>query len=394
MSKFNISRSMAYSFAIAAFMEGGAEVVLGAVPLLAIRFGANPWLLGMLGWVGLIVRLPFCLASGNLSDRIGRMPIIVSGASAVTLACIGLSLAVNNLQVILLCALLMAGTGAFYPAFQSFIGDRSPQGELRKNLSGFNTGWAVGGSVFAVIAGYLLAAGRSVPFLVGVLLAVGVILCVWQWYRSTNVSEVADQTSDESHSVNDPGALLLIARIGQFFGYAGLFAIRSVFPKLGVELGMNEGTIGMILGLVLAGAAVGIFVGNAGPWWRGKLWPLVASQLVMVAVGIAVFLTSSRLVLVLAFLCQGLSVGIIYTAAIYYGLQARANMGRSMGIHESLITGGGIAGSLMGGAAAQFISLRSPYIIYSGLVLAAAGVSMVYWHRSKRSQSQQGAIPL
>ncbi|MHB1000524.1 MAG: MFS transporter [Armatimonadota bacterium] len=371
-----------YSFLLPALMDGMLGLVLTSLPLLAIRFGASAWFLGMLGWIPQAARLPFCSLSGRLSDKIGRTRVILPAVGFALLACLGLTLVKNNTQALIVNIFLLISVGMFYPSLQALIGDHSPRGELRKNLSFFNMGWTVGGSVCGLAAGYLFAARVGLPFLGGAVLLCALIVLVVKWSREpiTGAFE-ADSTSTQAD--DSPGALLFIARTGHFLGFFGYSLIRNIFPKLATDLHMSEGSIGLVIGMILVGQATGMFISSAGPWWRGKLWPLILSQSMMLIAGTAIFFTDSKLLFGAAFFLQGMSLGISYTGALYYGLQARTNMGRSTGIHESLVASAIILGSLMGGTTAQFISLRAPYITFACIAAVAITTSLIIWHRSK-----------
>jgi len=371
----HVTRTRAFCFAVPALMDGALQLAQVALPLLAIRFGASALFLGMMRSTAQAVRLPFCFGSGMLSDRVGRTRVIIPAVSLAFLACLGFAAARNNAQLLVLYVLLMVSIGAFYPALQAFIGDHSPKGELRKNLSWFNVGWTIGGSVCALVSGYLLAAKQVLPFTISAFMVLIVIQVLIRWAQLPVVGSGAP--NDAGVRADDgPGPLLLISRIGHFLGFFGFSMTMSLFPKLGVELGMSEGTIGVVVGMALVGQAIGIFLSSAGPWWRGKLWPQLLAQGMAAASGVIVYFAVSRLLFSAAFLLQGISLGIAYTGALYYGLQARTNMGRNTGIHESLVAGGNISGAFLGGLAAQLISLRAPYVLFAGLAVLAIAASL------------------
>jgi MFS family permease len=384
MRRSSITRTRIFSFAVPACMDGMLNLAQVSLPLVAIRFGASPWFLGMLGWTSQSVRLPCNIGSGLLSDRIGRIRVIIPAAVLAIFACLGFAVARDNGQLLLFYILISASIGLFYPALQAFIGDHSPRGELRKNLSWFNAGWTIGGTACGLISGYLLAVRQALPFTIAAVVALAVVILVWLWSRSPAIR--AGRRVDEAASAADdgPGPLLIIARIGHFMGFFGYAMARLQFPKLGVEMNMTEGTIGLLVGIMLVGQAVGIFASNAGPWWRGKLWPQILAQVMMAVSGLMVFVVRSPVLFALAFLVQGTGLGIAYTGALYYGLQARTKMGKSTGIHESLVTSGNFSGSLVGGAVAQFVSLRAPYATYAVLSSLAVIASLAYWKSARR----------
>lgn len=373
-----------YSFLLSALMDGTLAMVQTCLPLLAIRFGAGAWFLGMLGWIPQAFRLPFCFTSGLLSDRIGRVKVLIPAAVIVLITCILLAYVRSNNQALIVYMMLMAAVGAYYPSLQAFIGDHSSKGELRKNLTSFNLGWTVGSSICGLAAGFLFIMWTSLPFIIGAALITILVFAILSWARKP-VEKVESTDSSEETTADAPCPLLFIARTSHFLGFFGYALIRNIFPKLGIDLHIPESSVGALTAMMLVGEACGIFVAGMGPWWRGKLWPLILAQTTMLISGLLIFRAESPIAFGAAFFIHGLSLGIAYTGALYYGLQSRTNMGRNTGIHESLVASAIILGSLMGGTAGHFISLRAPYIIFSGIVLISVIISLIYWrtHRSE-----------
>jgi MFS family permease len=389
MEKAQRLRTRLYSFAIAAGMDGMLGFVILATPLFAIKLGATAWQLGMLGWVSQLVRVPFTLFSGRISDKIGRMRVIYPSAILGAVGCVGLVFSHSYAAVLVWYTAVMVAMGGFYPALMAFIGDRSPQGQLRKNLSFFNAGWASSCTVCGLAVGVLLPLGVWTPFGAGaVLVSLGMLL-VFIWsrlpYRS---SPDASTEPDPQDAPASPGPLLLIARIGLFLTVFGFAVITSLFPKLGKELAMSDSKISVIVGMLLVGQAAGIFTAGASPWWRGKLWPHLLAQSATLLAGIVILSTSSSVVFGTAFLVIGTAVGITYSAALYYSLQSRSEMGKNTGIHEAMIAVASIAGNLAGGATAQMFTLRTPYLVMAGLSGVTIVVSVGFWMMKKNASRQ------
>lgn len=385
MKKKFFTRTRVFSFAVPACMDGMIGLAQTALPLVAIRFGASALFLGTLGWAAQAVRLPCTIGSGLLSEKIGRTRTIIPAAVLGSLACAGFAIARNNHQLLIFYMMMSAAIGLFYPALQAFIGEHSPKGELRKNLSWFNSGWTIGGAVCALSAGFLLTLAKPLPFALASLAAFCTIPLIVIWSR-TKVSPAVQVVDDpmSAPASDGPGPLLFIARMGHFLGFFGFAMWRLQFPRLAkFGLHMDEKTIGLLVGILIVGQATGIFIGNAGPWWRGKLWPQLLAQTMLVVAGVTVFFVRSPLLFGLAFLVQGSGLGIAYTGALYYGLQARTNMGRNTGLHEALVASGNITGSFIGGATAQYLSPRAPYITYAIICAVAIMVSLVWWMLNK-----------
>jgi predicted MFS family arabinose efflux permease len=135
--------------------------------------------------------------------------------------------------------------------------------------------------------------------------------------------------------------------------------------------------------MLLVGQAVGIALVSRGEWWKGRLWPQLAAQALVLIAAIAVFLTSSEFVFAAAFVALGVSLVVAYTAALYYGMQSRKDMGRNTSIHESLVALGNIAGAASGGAVATHFNLRAPY----GMIAALAAI-MLFASLAVRARSE------
>jgi len=378
MKKISIPRARINSFLLPLFIDGMMGLVQTSVPLLALRFGASAWFLGMLGWVPQSLRLPICLISGRVSERHGRPRVMVPAVIMMFICCIAFTLAPNKLYVLIIYSLLMMSGGQFYTALEAFIGDHSPKGELRKNLSSFNIGWSIGGAICAVMAGFLFVSRTFLPFGLGAVLVIVGMAILISWSREPIVGHHSNEDFSTVSTSDDPGSLLTIARISHVLLFLGAAMIRSILPKLGAELGMGEATIGVIMGIAIVGQFAGMLIAGMSSWWRGKLWPLILSQGALSIAGLAVYFSSSAYVFAFATFLYGLSLAVAYTIALYCGLQDRKNMGHNTGIHESLATIGLIAGSFIGGLSAQLISTRAPYFIISVVALLSMGFCVVY----------------
>ena len=89
----------------------------------------------------------------------------------------------------------------------------------------------------------------------------------------------------------------------------------------------------------------------------------------MLVSGLLVFIANSPLAFGIAFFVHGLSLGIAYTGALYYGLQSSTNMGRSTGITESLVASAVILGWLILGEAMTVRKGIAVTLILIGIVM-------------------------
>jgi len=382
---FKAIRKRIYVFLIPWFMDGGIVFLQTAMPLLVVRLGASALLLGSIGWIAQAVRLPVCLLSGHLSERVGRTAVIVPAACSCAIGCLLMSFAKSPWQVMPFYVLALASIGGFYAPLQALIGDVSERGELRNNLGAFNIGWCAGSAVAALVAPILVRLGLNITLYAGAAASLTAAVLVLSWQRASR-RKCREQTPDVQEQHANQSLLLLIARIGHFLSYYGYSTIRIMFPKYAITgMGWSEVTVTWVTAQHLVGLSLGIMVVSASGWWRSRLWPLAGAQLVMAASALLAVTAHTPVPVAIAFFAFGVSQSVVYTAALYYGISGSGKRGRNAGVHESLVAAGGISGCLVGGLAAQKIALGAPFVILAGLAGLALVVSLILGFAKKKS---------
>ncbi|HOM71070.1 MAG TPA: MFS transporter [Armatimonadota bacterium] len=376
-----------FSLAVPWFTDAALALIQTAVPFLALRYLATELMLGTLGYVAQVVRLPICLTAGRLSEKVGRSQIIIPATLVLALACVGLANASSYGQIVLYYTISIAALGAFYPPLQALIGDVSKHGELTKNLSWFNMGWCLGGASAGLIAGWLIGLGVSVTFYVAAASGLGAALTLIIWRNSPKRVPRSNRKTITQTEEHHP-SILFVARLAHFTGFFAFPIIRMLFPKLGVELGWSKPMVAIVAAMLLVGQAGGIIITSAGPWWRGKLWPQIAALSITVTCSAIVAVISIPIVIGAAFFGIGASLGIGYTSALYHGISSRRAIGKNTGIHESLVAGGNILGALFGGLVAQHISPRAPYVLLAALAGVCLLTAVILWRKMMREEAQ------
>ncbi|OFX15317.1 MAG: hypothetical protein A2Z18_08065 [Armatimonadetes bacterium RBG_16_58_9] len=369
-----------YSFLIPWFTDAAFALAGTAAPLLALRFGANAIMLGAIGFAAQLVRIPVCFASGRASERLGRKQIAIPAICVTAAGAIGLASSWSIASVAAFFSLIATSAGMFFPPFQAHIGDVSKPGHLRKNLGAYNLGWCSGGAIAALGAGWLVTIGLPVlPYVAaGASLTAGALLLAW---RARPVRHSEDPARPLPVY---PNSLLIVSRLGHFTAFFAISIIRVIFPKLGCDLGWSDATIAKVVAMSLVGQATGMMVAGASSWWRGKLWPQLTAQALMVASGLGTAAVFPPAMFGACFFVVGFALSIAYSGALYYGLSSRAARGRNTGIHESLVAIASTLGSLLGGVASQFISPRAPYVLLAVMAASCLVLSGTVFRRTSR----------
>lgn len=95
---------------------------------------------------------------GTLSDRVGRLPLIISGVLICTAVLIALPYIANFLLLLLLSVLFGLGTGMVTPSTTALIGDRVRQGNFGAAMGVFGSLWDSGHASGPIASGFLIAA--------------------------------------------------------------------------------------------------------------------------------------------------------------------------------------------------------------------------------------------
>lgn len=365
-------------------MDAARAFIQAGAPLLASQLNASYLLLGTIGWIAQAVRLPFCLISGPLSEKIGRTRVIIPAALMMTAAGVGLAMSKNNMQLAVFYTLAITSLGAFYPGLQALIGDLSRKDELSKNLGAFNLGWCLFAALAAFSTRWIVNAGLSSVFATAAISGLIAGVLVWTWNRTSEHLHTKLSATEKSDA--NP-MLLLISRIALSAAAFGGSAAMMLFPKLGLGLKWHDQTIVTVTAMLTVGQAVAMIATNTLPRWHGRTTPAILSLASTGAAGILLAASSDKIVLGAAFGLLGTAMALAYTSALYYAVADRKNASRNTSVHESLIAGSNILGCLIGGTVAQVFSDRAPYAATASLAFAAvaAVILIIFWFKRQTS---------
>src|SRR6266849_1472345 len=166
---------------IEAVMYLGYGAFLGFLPIYAKKVGLNDAQIAIVFGAQLALAMVAKPITGRVSDRIGRIPVIIIGllvcAAALPLIFRSESLA----AFILLAPLLGLGVGAVTPVTNALIADLASSRRLGAAMGVFGTIWDIGEAAGPMIAGFLIGGlGYAATFdvLAGVTAVVAVVLMV------------------------------------------------------------------------------------------------------------------------------------------------------------------------------------------------------------------------
>lgn len=346
------------------------------IPLLATQLDASNLELGIIGSVGAAMYALTTVSAGALSDKIGRKRVIIAGAliGGVSLATMPLSRA--PVHLILLNGIFGAGMACFWPVLEAWLTEEGDAEQIRRGLGGFNVSWSIGGALGPLIGGFLYAGSSTLAFLVA---ASGTAFVAYLAFlhREPAILPVSDGTEDlvnvaRNGPIRVNRSLLYAAWMANFTGWFAISEIRVLFPKFAVTLGMEPGTIGILIFILSIALTVAFFLLGISGWWHTRTSPLFCAQAIIILLLIAMTRFDSALSLSVVLFGLGTCFGVTYSYSLYFSLVGSLNKGAAGGRHEMVLGTGALLGPLMGGAVAEILrTQRAPYALGAIAVLVS-----------------------
>lgn len=376
----------------------GASLALPILPLYAQRyFDLSPQAITLLVssfFAAQFVAGPFL---GRLSDRYGRLPILILSQLG-TAGCF-LLLGVANSVWMLYAARIFDGlTGGNVIVAQAYITDITPREKRAQSLGYLMAAFGLG-FIFGPALGGLLSAvfGPRVPFVLAAVAALLVAIMTWFTLDETITPEhraKAQETTRNSFSVrvlatNVPLLLvLLIAFVGQF----GLGVLQATFALYGGEVlfaGYSAEATNIGIGLLLAAIGLTQFITQLFILRR-----LLArfGEAVLVMVGIVVRMVGLLIYAVISspylgvfgsiFFALGMGIMMPPLQALATETADDSNRGGVLGVFQSVASLSTIFSTAIGGVIFA-INPRLPYWIAVALSLVVLMPAIYLWRQHR-----------
>ena len=364
----------------------GFGVVIPIIPFYMESLGARGTELGLLVASYAVMRLIFAPIWGSLSDRVGRKPIMMIGILGYGLTMVLFGLATELWM--LFAARILSGilSSATSPTTMAYIGDSTSEQDRGSGMG--ILGAAVGlGTIFGPALGGLLAGeSLSTPFFIAGAMSLLALVLTWILLPES-LPEESRQPADKRiplpeirawwQALFSPIGILLVLA---FLLTSGLMIFYGIFGLYALErfgYGPEEvGVVFMVVGLVTAVTQGGLTGPITRRWGEapvikiGMLGSAVAFLLMagadsywslLVTIGLFVFTTA------------------LLTPAVssLTSKRAETQQGMAMGLSNSFMSLGRIAGPLLAGFAFD-LNLVLPFI--SGAVVMICGfIASLIW---------------
>ncbi len=281
----------------------------------------------------------------------------------------------------------------FWPIVMGWITAGMEGRDLNRELARFNLAWSSGMIVGPYIAGWLSDFDSTFTILVGsALYVVGAafLIVIGELQPEVRLTVSGGTPQDRgTDTVDRSTPLRFPAWLGLFATFAALGVIINVFPLAArEELGMMPSTVGVLfLQRSLLSTLTFLVLGQV-IFWHFRLWPMLVSMVTLALLHVALIGMESLSVLVVLFGAMGILMSLCYNASLFHGAAGSPDRTARMAMHESIIGGGIVLGSIGGGWLYQYHGTVAVYATTAAALLAAAGAQLwLYYLLLSRRQS-------
>lgn len=286
------------------------------------------------------------------------------------------------------------GLALVWPALHSWIGSEPDPIARTGHISSFNLAWSFGFSVSPFFVGPLCDWDYRLPFVLLVVLCLGVIALIRSLPHERDYFGVASAAALEERAEHDRAseAHLYYAWCATLIANGLVAATRSVYPKRIDDL-VASGQLRLFFeqspapflgsapatkfswlagGTALAMATFFVILGRTHRW-RHRFGMLLACQILSAAACYVLADTRSLAVMMVSFVILGANLGIAFFSSAYYSLANPDYKHRRASINEGAVGVGGLLGSvgfgyLAGQYGLTFPFHAAPWFIAGGLI--------------------------
>lgn len=318
-------------------------IIFPLMPHYMEQMGASSFHLGLFLTVGAMAQVLFAPTWGNLSDRIGRRPVLICGLLGHSASLLALAFAPSIWILLLSQAIGGIFSSAVFPTAQAYVADTTTKEERAGAMGGMGAIMNLGFVGGPVLGGLLVTFGPRIPFLVAALFALCNGLFSYFFLPEPSVVRTSARVVGGGNSVLKLAAQALRSpeRVYFLLTFVGTFGGSALFTMLGFYLMDRLGAADSMLAVAYTFNALimvlfqGLLTGYAARWFGEERTIRICLMMGILGFGLLIFASQYWHVALSLVLVTG-SVGLLrplVTALI--SLRSTLDQGVVMGIQSS-----------------------------------------------------------
>jgi predicted MFS family arabinose efflux permease len=328
------------SFATILFERG---VYFFAHDVLRFSDAANLWLALVFG----CTYVAGALVSHALTRRARERTVVFAALGGQIVMNLLLARWPNGLCTFIGSAVLGGLNGITWPVIESYVSAGLSPGQTARRIGAFNVAWSLSVPISIGVVGPILAVRAVGVFWLAAAINVATVLLALRLPPRPDYLEQPHPEALDRADLRRCNGLMVSSRWLLLLGYSTMWILATLFPRIFDDLGYQvAGTaLSGVLDVIRMGAFIVLQVWVA---WHGRRWPIVVGMIGL-PIGFLLAVSGVNLPVVLAGeVVFGLSIGVVYYAAIYYAMLVKNASVAAGGGHEGLIGLGFAVGPLAG----------------------------------------------
>lgn len=272
-----------------------------------------------------------------------------------------------------------------WPVIEAAAAANADPHTLSRRIGLYNIIWAATGAIGLALQGTLMRYDARSVFFIPMVIHIVIVLLVLARKRYGRAPAPGSQIAPPPHLAPEPQLLaqrtqaLWLARIALPSTYVVIYSLSAIMPLLPVMKSLDQATQTLVASSWLASRWLTFWFLGATRFWHTRPRMLLGAALLMAVSFIAITSPLGLTGMILAQLLLGVSVGLIYTASLYFGMVLSDASTEHAGYHEALIGLGQILGPGIG-ALTQWRwkdDLRAGVIAVSALIFLTLMAAIV-----------------
>jgi DHA1 family tetracycline resistance protein-like MFS transporter len=382
-------RRLATIFAIVFVDVLGFGLILPLLPYYATRFGASPFLIGLLTASYPAAQIIGSPILGRLSDRFGRRPILMVSIAGTAVSFLILGSA-STVWMLFAGRMLDGLTGGNFTVAQSYIADVTTEKDRARGLGLTGAAFGLGFIIGPALGGLLSQWGYGVPaYVAAAVAALNVLLVLFFLPESLSDERKAELAASPRGGVTAKRLMEALRRplfgdalqLRLFFGFA-FATFQTMFSLWALKhLSLGPQAIGLLLAYVGVLSVI-VQLSLIGPLARRFSEGLLLVVTLCVA-GVFFFAWGVSpnipvLLVVLTPLCFAISIQNTVSQSVLSKTVGPTEIGGAFGLSSAVQNIGSIAAPIIGGAIIGGLGTWAPGVL-AGVV--CLGIVPFAWNR-------------